>query len=85
MRPEMHVIPAVFFMQNIAVSRHEYRHRICQEKHSRRKSASESIGAGMADASIFQIDRVHQMMKGDVGVAAGEPRQHGSKESSERN
>jgi hypothetical protein len=85
MRTEMHIVAAIFFMQNVAISGHQYGYGICQEKHSSRKRAGNAISSRVTNPCIFQVHSVHQMMERDVGVAAGKPRKHGSQKSAECN
>jgi hypothetical protein len=85
MRAEMHVVAAVFFVKDFAITGHEYRHRIRQQKHSRSHRAGQSVGAGVADSRVFQIDGIHQMVQGDMGITAAEPRQQGSQQTGKGN
>jgi len=67
---KMNVIATVFFMQDLPISRHQHGNGIGEKKHFCSDGTRQTIGACIADASIFQINRVHQMMQGHVGVAA---------------
>jgi hypothetical protein len=87
MRPNMYVVSTVFLKQEFAIAGHEHRNRICQQQHSGGDGARHAIRVREAHAGIFQVDRVHQMVEGDVAVAAAEPgeeRSHESGESIER-
>jgi hypothetical protein len=83
MRAEMHILAAIFFMKNFAITGHEYRHRIRQQKHSSGYRAGGAVGAGVADSRVFQIDGIHQMVQSDMGIAAAEPRQQGGQQPGE--
>jgi hypothetical protein len=73
MRSQMDVIAAIFFVQDIAVSRHEYRHRIRQQHHSRSEGARQAVSTSVANPGVFQIHRIHQMVQRDVCVATHQP------------
>jgi hypothetical protein len=81
MRAEMHIVAAVFFVKNFAVTGHEDGHGIRQQKHSGSHRAGDAVGAGVADSRVFQIDGIHQMVQSDMGIASAEPRQQGSEQS----
>jgi hypothetical protein len=85
MRPEMHIVAAVFFVKDFAITGHEHRHRIRQQKHSGSHRAGHAVGAGVADSRVFQIDGVHQMVQGDMRITAAEPRQQGSQQTGKGN
>ena len=68
----MDVIMAIFLVENFAVSRHQYRDRIREQQHPRRKGSGRAIEARVLYAGIFQVNCVHQVMQGDMGIAAAQ-------------
>jgi hypothetical protein len=85
MRPQMHIIAAIFFVENLAITRHEHRHRIRQQKHPGSDRSCHTISARMPHPGIFQIDGIHQMMQSDMRVAATHARQHWGEEPRKSN
>jgi hypothetical protein len=79
--PNMHIFATIFFVENLAVARHQNRYRIRQEKHSGSDCPCEAIGARMTHACVLQIDGVHQMMERYVGVAPSQAREQGCQQS----
>ncbi|HTC46757.1 MAG TPA: hypothetical protein VK722_05520 [Candidatus Aquilonibacter sp.] len=75
-RAQMYIVAAIFLVQNLAVSRHQHRDRVRHEKHLCGKCAGQAVAARMADAGIFQVHRIHQMVQGHMRVAAGKARKH---------
>jgi hypothetical protein len=69
---EMHVVASIFFMKDLAVSGHEHGDGIRAQEHFGGDSAGQTVGARMLDAGIFKVDGVHQVMQGDMRVAAGQ-------------
>ena len=84
-RAEMHIIAAIFFVQNLAIPRHKYGYGIGQKKHSSGQSARQPVGSGIAHSGILQVHCVHQMVKGHVGVATIQARKQRSQKSGEGN
>lgn len=80
-RPQMDVIASVFFVENLPVSRHEDGNGIRQKEQPGGQSAGQTIGARMANAGIFQIHGVHEVMQRHMGIASAEARQQRSEES----
>lgn len=80
----MHIIPAVFIAEDLAISRHQYRDGICEQQHPRRDSARGAINTSVPHSRIFEIDGIHQMMQSDVGVASAHARQHWCHQSQKR-
>jgi hypothetical protein len=66
----MNIGSAIFFVQNLAIARHEHRNRIRQQKHARGQRSSHPVEARVAYAGIFQIDGIHQVMQSNVRVTA---------------
>jgi hypothetical protein len=83
MRSQMHVGSAIFFVENLPIARHEHRNRIREQKHPRGQRSSHPVEARVPHASVLQIDCVHQMMQGNVRVAAAQAREQRSKQSQE--
>ncbi len=83
MRAQVNVIAPVFFVQNFAIPRHEYRNRIREQQHSRRYRTSHAVQPRVANAGILQVHGVHQVMQGDVGVAAAQSRHERSEQPEE--
>jgi hypothetical protein len=85
MRTQVHVVATIFFMQDLAISRHEHRNGIRQKKHLGGDGSRQTVGARVTNTSIFQIDGVHQMMQGDVGIATGQTGKHRGEKSGKSN
>jgi hypothetical protein len=79
MRSEVNIGSAIFFVQDLAVARHEHRNRIREQEHARGHRSGQSVKARMAHARIFQIDGVHQVMQGDMRVTPANAREQRSK------
>ena len=58
-RANVHIVAAVFFVKNFAITRHENRHRIGEQKHSGGDGAGRAINRRMPHSCIFQIYRIH--------------------------
>jgi hypothetical protein len=71
----VNIVSAIFIEENLAISRHQHRHRVGQQQHTRGHGASQSISTREADAEVLEIDRIHQMMEGDVRVLAAYARE----------
>jgi hypothetical protein len=80
----MNIVAPVFLVQNFAISRHQHRYRIRQEQEPGCEGARRFVDARMSNARVLQIDRVHQMMQGDVGVAASKTREQWGEQSGKR-
>jgi len=81
----MDVVATVFFVQDLAISWHEDGNGIRQEKHLRGHRSRQTVSARIADTGVFQIHGVHQMMQGNVSVAAGEAGKNRREESGKGN
>jgi hypothetical protein len=68
----MHVVAAVFVVENLAISGHENGYGIGQEEHPGGHGARQAVGSGIAHARVLQVYRIHQMVKRYVGVATAE-------------
>ncbi|MCU1300801.1 MAG: hypothetical protein JWQ87_1085 [Candidatus Sulfotelmatobacter sp.] len=79
----VNIIVPIFFMENLAVSRHQDGNRIREQQHSGRDSARGPIQTRVSHAGVFQVHRVHQMVQGNVSVAAAQACQQGSEKSQE--
>ena len=87
MRAQMNVVPSVFVIQDFAITGHQNRDGIGEQKHSRGNRAREPVQPFIANADVFQFHRVHQVMQGHVGIASTQARQqrrHQSAESHQR-
>lgn len=82
---EMHIIAAVFFMQNFSISRHEHGNGVGEKKHARSHGSGQPIGARVTHASILQIHGVDEMVQRDVGVATAQTGKQRSGESGKSN
>jgi hypothetical protein len=51
-RTQVNIIAAVFFVQDLAISGHQHRHRIRQEKHPGGQGASQTIGSCVPHAGV---------------------------------
>lgn len=71
-RAQVNVVATVFFMQYFAISRHEHGNGVGKKQHLGGESSRQTIGARVANTSIFQIHGVHQVMQRDMGIATGE-------------
>jgi hypothetical protein len=85
MRPEMHVIAAILFMKDPAIPRHQYRHGIRQQEHPSGHSACHPISSRVANARVLKIYRIHQVMQGDVRVAATQACKNRSEQAGKSN
>jgi hypothetical protein len=77
------IVVAILFMQDLPIPRHEHRNRIREQEHSGGNSAGRAVGARVSNPCILQIDGIHQVMQGDMGVAAAQTRQQRSKQTQE--
>ncbi|MGA8273571.1 MAG: hypothetical protein WB919_18555 [Candidatus Sulfotelmatobacter sp.] len=82
---EMNVIATVFFVQDLAIAGHQHRDGVGEQKHFCSDGSGQAIGAGMADAGVFQIHRVHQVMQSHMGVAAAQTGEKWGEKSGEGN
>jgi hypothetical protein len=74
-RAKMNVIATILFVEDLAITGHEHGNGVRQKKHLGGGGAKQAIGARVAHSSVFQIHSVHQVVQGDVGIAAGETRE----------
>jgi hypothetical protein len=74
-RPQVDIVVPIFVMQDPAISRHEHRDRIRQQKHSGGDRPSRAIDPRMPNSRIFQVDSIHQVVEGHVGIATANARQ----------
>ena len=70
MGTKMHVVMTIFFVEDLTIAGHEHRHRIRQQEHSGGHSASQTVGMRVSNPGVLQVDGVHQVMQGDVGITA---------------
>jgi hypothetical protein len=49
----MHIIAAIFFVEDFAISGHEHRYGVGQEQHTGGYSAGKTIGTGIAHSGIL--------------------------------
>lgn len=70
MRTKMNVVAAVFLPKDIAIPRHQDRNGIRQQQHSCGNGSSPAISPRMPHAGVFEIDRVHEVVQGDVRIAS---------------
>jgi hypothetical protein len=70
--PHVHVVAAVFVGEDLAIAGHQYRHGVGEQQHARGEGASQAIGTDETNADVFEIDGIHEMVQGDVGVAAAQ-------------
>ena len=85
MGTEMHVIAAVFFVQDLAISGHEHGNGVGEKKHACGHGPGQAIGARVAHACVLQVHGVNEMVKRDVGIATAETRKQWSDESGKSN
>jgi hypothetical protein len=85
MRAHMDVVPAIFFVKDFSIARHEYRNRICKQEHPSGKGACQPVGARKTYPRVPQINRVHQMVQGDVRVVTSQTSQQRGHEARECN
>lgn len=69
-RAQMNVVAPVFVMENSAVAGHEHGDRVRHQEYSRGDGTSQAVEAHVADTGVFKVDGIHQVVQGDVGVAA---------------
>jgi len=74
MSPHMNVLPSVLLQKNFAVGGHQNSHRVGHQQHSGGKSTGCPIQARETHASVFQIDCIHQMVQGHMGITATQTR-----------
>ena len=67
-RAKMDIIPPVLVIQDLAISRHKNRNGIGEQKHPCGHRTREPIEALVTDASIFEFNRVHEVMQSHMGV-----------------
>ncbi len=87
MRTPVHVASPVLLLQQLAVGRQQDRNRVGQQQHPRGHRAYAAIHGAKTHVRIPQVDRVHQVMKGDVSVVpaqTGEQRGRQTAESGQR-
>jgi hypothetical protein len=65
----MHIIAAILFVEDLAISRHEHGYGVGKKKHTSGGSARETVGAGKAHSGILQVHRVHQVVQRHMGIA----------------
>jgi hypothetical protein len=75
---------AIFFEENFAVSGHQYRNRVSQQKHPGRDRSRHAIRSAKLNACIFQIHGFHEMVQGYVGVPARHARQQRGRQPGKR-
>jgi hypothetical protein len=81
----VHIIAAVLIVQNFAISGHEHGYRIRKQQHSRGERASHAVSARKTYSSVLQVDRIHEMVQGYMGIAAAQAGQQWGHQSGERN
>jgi hypothetical protein len=84
MGAEMNIVTTVFVIQDLAVSGHQHRDGIRQEKHSRGYRARYAIQALMTHAHILELNCVHQVVQGHVRVPPRQSRKQRRHEAAER-
>jgi len=67
----MHVSASILFHQDLAISRYENRDRVGFKKYPGSKIPCGPIQHWEAHARVFQVDALHQMVQGHMGIAAG--------------
>jgi hypothetical protein len=72
----MNIVSAVFVVEDFAISRKQDGDRIGQQHAPRCQSTGEAIQPFVANAGVFQVYRIHQVMQGDVRVAATQASKH---------
>jgi len=85
MRAKVHVVASVLVVENLAISGHEHGNGIGQQQHARGHRTRCFIEPGMTNTGIFEIDGVHEVMQGDVGIAPAEAREERRGESAKGN
>ena len=71
----MNILPAIFLVENLAVTRHQDRHRIREQQHPGGDGPGQTIGAWMLHSRVLQIDGIHQMMQRDMGITPAQARE----------
>src|SRR6516164_2028211 len=66
---KMNVVMPVLVIQNLAISRHENRDGVGEQKHSGGYCARKAVQPLVLHTSIFEFDRIHQVVQSHVGVA----------------
>ncbi len=84
MRPQMDVVASILVIQNLSIAWHQYRNRVGKQKHARGDRSGEAVELLVANSNILQFDRVHQVMKCDVRIAATQASQQRRHQSPER-
>jgi hypothetical protein len=75
----VNIVVTILFVQDLPITRHQYRDRIREKEHSGGNGTGRAVGARVSNSCILQIDGIHQVMQSDVGVAAAQPRQQWGK------
>jgi hypothetical protein len=83
-RPQMNIVSPIFVLQNFAIAGEQDGDRIGQQHATRSHGAGEAIQPFVANASIFQIYRIHEVMQCDVRVGTAEASEHRRHQPRER-
>jgi hypothetical protein len=73
---QMHVVAAIFFMQDLSITGHQYRDRVRQQQHSGGDGAGEAVGTWIPHSRILQVHGIHQVMQSNVGVVSAHASEH---------
>ena len=82
-RAQVDIVPSVLVLQDLAIAGHQNGDRVGQQQHSRGDSARQAIEPLVTNAGILQFDRIHQVMKSNVRIAAAQAREQGRHQSGE--
>jgi hypothetical protein len=80
-RAQVNIVASVFVMENPAVAGHEHGDRVRHQEHPRGNGAGEAIEAHVADTCVFEVDSIHQVVQGDVRIAAAHAREQRREQS----
>lgn len=72
MSSNVHVVATIALVQNLAVPRHQDRDGVRGEQHPGGDAPDKPVGAGEANAEIFQIHRVHQVVKSYMRILSAQ-------------
>ena len=81
MRPPVHVSGPVFLLQQLAVSGQQDRNRVGQQQHPRCNRAGAPVHAAKMHVRIAQVDRIHQVMEGDMRIVAAQTSEQGRRKT----
>jgi hypothetical protein len=69
MRAKMNIVTPVLVIQYLAVSRHENRDGVGEQKHPGGYGARKAVKPLMLYTGVFEFNSIHQVVQSNVGVA----------------